>query len=237
MSEWRGPSDSWPTHSYPEAQKALDEARNAGWWLKSAGKSAHGYGVLYCRRTTSREYCKFPVFTTGGSDSEDTAHRIREKVAKCQHGNLGDEHVEGTERTSVEVLRGAQFHMDRAERLLTAVELLATQEELRARAAALLESAATDTQDAEGLLAQAVRADEDAAAATEDARREADGIGMAGPPWPPEDPHARLVGPAEGHIDTASEMLSGAIGAQARAALERLVTLQERLERCRGYLS
>ena len=237
MSEWRGPSDSWPTHRYPEAQRALGEAQHAGWWLKSAGDSAHGYGVLYCRRTSGPEFCKFPVFTTGGSDSEETAHRIREKIAKCHHGDRDEDPSSGAEPASAEILRGAQFHMDRAGRLLTATEFLATQHVLQARAAALLDEAASAAQDAESLLAQAVQADEDAAAAAEDARREADAVGMASRPWPPEDPRARLIDPAETDIDTANAMLRGSTGAEARTAMERLSALQDRVERCRHHLS
>jgi hypothetical protein len=232
--DWFEPSDTWPKHRYSEADRALEEARHAGWWLKGVGASAHGYAVPYCRRTTSAEFCRFVVLTTAGTNSEDTAHRIREKVARCQHHGLQAGEAIVSEPVAALTLRGAHFHMDRAERLIAAIDGVLTHHELRGRADALLDSAITATDDAGRLLADAQQQDENAAATADAAHRDADAYGMGGAPWPPEDLDARLVRPAENDLRTARGLLEEGTGQLARTATERLSTLRSRLDESRA---
>lgn len=238
MSEWLGPSAPWPRHRYPEAERALSEARHAGWWLRTGGKSAHVFGQLYCRRSSEGESCRFVVFSTGGSDTEQTAHLIRDKIAKCQHGGLEQDDSQGAgESGPAEAIRAAHFHMDRAEHLLASVEQLLAREDFRHRATALIESAVADTAEAEEHLVQASELDDEANRRSETAREEADQADMGGPPWPPENMRARLAEPAEHDLRTADDLLEETRGPDARQATRRLAELRRRLDDCRARMA
>jgi hypothetical protein len=60
--DWLSPTDVWPTHSRPEAQKALLAARAAGFWF--AKLSAHAFGKIRC-------------------DSPDSGREIRKAIRNC----------------------------------------------------------------------------------------------------------------------------------------------------------
>lgn len=52
-------------------------------------------------------------------------------------------------------------------------------------------------------------------------------------PWPPRNPDARLLSPAEGYLDMPEAILEGNIGEAVERARRRLGEVSERLRSCR----
>lgn len=79
---WLGPDEEWPTHSRPDAQRALQEVREAGWSLRPAG---HTFGKVSCPYE-GHSQCEFTVFSTpkGDQSGSETAIRLRRKLRKCE---------------------------------------------------------------------------------------------------------------------------------------------------------
>lgn len=78
------PTEPWPAHSRPEAQKALKEAAGAGWYFTKL--SNHAFGRIKCSVTTGADSCSLIVYSTSGPvDGSATAKNIRQALRKCHH--------------------------------------------------------------------------------------------------------------------------------------------------------
>lgn len=85
---WKSPGAQWPEHSRPEAQKALQRARRAGWWLKKSSAGAKVWGAITCSdpNLPADQRCSTIVMSTSGSaDGSETARALDGFVRKCQH--------------------------------------------------------------------------------------------------------------------------------------------------------
>ncbi|MGN9912579.1 hypothetical protein ACTMTJ_34080 [Phytohabitans sp. LJ34] len=166
--EWRSPDDKWPRHNSQWFREALDFARSAGWHFKESGGAAHIFGVVFCRKVDTNDFCSYVVFSTG-EGGESAATGLRRKVEQCRHSATGP----------ASRLEAATVKMTKAERLVDAAERLidahgGQQESLEAwaRASELMDAAESDTAEIERLWEIADDADK-AVALAEEAAQEA----------------------------------------------------------------
>jgi hypothetical protein len=162
---WSGPTDPWPAHQRAEAQKALQHAREHGWWFKKP--SSYLFGLITCQRPETggearlgESECVEYIYSTGGpSDGSQTAKVIRDAVRRCKHRT-----IEPAESR----FDRADTCMDRADRVMDHVVILLEDPLRRQRARDLLLDAEQSAEDADALLVEAISEEE---AADEDRRR------------------------------------------------------------------
>lgn len=105
-----GPDDKWRKHPKPWFRDVFDLARGYGWSLEY--KSDHGAYLLICPAGD----CIEPVFSTGRG-GESAAKSARRRVERCPDGRIA------------EPITRARTLLDKAERLLNAVEVLSDRAE------------------------------------------------------------------------------------------------------------
>lgn len=253
MPGWLSPHDAWPAHPDKEAQKALRDAKDAGWWFKPS--QGHVFGTLTCTepegmvRQHSDQVCTAKVYSTAGR-SGATANHIRDQIRTCRHGaSEGPATAPLGREAEVWRLREAQRHLDAAERLLDACDALIARHGHQARAEELLQAAAEQRDNAiQALAFKRAAVEEDAAS---HAARRAQGLAEEtgwGRPWPPDDPASQLLDPAEASLEEAERVLDPAAGldddpcdnegvaGEADSAWRRLKLLCRRVHDCRKRL-
>lgn len=134
MSDY-GPGDTWPEHPKAWWRETLGLARSSGWRLEPS--RGHIWGTIRCP-----QHCKIVVFSTG-TNGETAARAARFKVARCQHSP--------TSRVA-----RASAHLDDAEQLTDAAEVLLERRESQAQVEEMLDHAneALTAADEEDLLAR-----------------------------------------------------------------------------------
>lgn len=142
--DWYGPNDTWPRHGRDYFRRALNYARDAGWWFERF--SSHAFGKVVCDHDLPEgSRCEFHVYSSG-SGSESAAHELRSLVDRCPHKDRS-----GRARASaVEV---ATSLLDEADLLIQAGERCMNADNMRAKAEELLELASQATQNAGDALA------------------------------------------------------------------------------------
>lgn len=103
---WLAPDETWPDHPRSEAQKAMSEARRAGFRLRPMG---HPFGKLRCDGHDDGEVHVLTVSRTPRGDAHGTAtaKKIRSKVRQClrrRQGPAGD--LSGDVETLLEQAEG-----------------------------------------------------------------------------------------------------------------------------------
>lgn len=189
------PADQWPRHSRSEAQAALKDAKNAGWFFRPA--KGHAFGVLRCSDpSTETAGCRLLVYSTakGPADGSDTAKVIRQAMRKCPHQV---EEPSEPARSAAQLLRRVDSLLDACGRLRRREEAEASREVAAERG----DESGFDSADAEFQLA-----DNDAAIALEM-------LGYPTEPWSPEKAIGELIADAQRQLD---EVLDEADEAQLR---------------------
>lgn len=234
VSEWLGPDESWDAHPRPEAQKAMLEARAAGWFLRPhRGSSAKTFGRIACRRVDggarpAQQHGLSVYKTSGPPDGSQTAASIRAALRSCTCA--ADAAQDSPTAKPVEVDGGRELAALRAitaaERLVGALLLLLAGRHSRKRAEELLDLAGAAVDDVERWFDDAVRREEQADRRDSEARELADALGLGHVPWPPGggELESRLLTPVEGYLEEAGAALDAATrdsSAQARLAAAR----------------
>lgn len=236
MPEWRSPHDPWPTHPRGSANEALKNARAHGWWLKPASARGHSFGRIVCQRLSGDERldddaaCDLRVYSTPRGGTDTTAKIINKRVRNCPHEPPAPE-GDPEQRLAEEKVRVAVRRLQWVDAAIAAFEKLEQAEAAAERREELLE-VMIDCRD------DMVEAYQEAAEAAESevvelhgqAREHAEEADLGSEPWPPEQPVARLLDPAEGYLEIVVSMIEGRAG----EAVERLrVVVEQRCERVR----
>jgi hypothetical protein len=119
---WTSPSEAWPRHERPLAQKALSEARLAGWWLKKASARSKVWGVITCGQPTlpGEERCSVSVMCTSGRpDGSSSKKAIDGAVSRCPH-DRGSARQEDLLSKAETLVMSAEFCVKAAEALMSA---------------------------------------------------------------------------------------------------------------------
>ena len=138
---WVGPEEQWPRHPKAYWRGLLKEARQAGWHLTVY--SDHGWGRLVCDREV-RNPCTVRINSTAANGEFFVLHSATPRVRGCKH-------------RAVPAILAATRLLERAERLLDAVEECLDARVDRRRATDLLDAAARGVADADTLFEDAVR--------------------------------------------------------------------------------
>jgi hypothetical protein len=235
-----GPHDRWPRHSRPQARAALEEAREAGWWLRPS--DGHNFGRLRCMPTDLDPYneaCKVPIFSTSGAeDGSDTARVIRDALRRCTHTRR---HSKGESVDPESAAHCVGGELADVERLIDAADALYAKERALEEAGRIVDTAlgrleddaGTDTREADRLASGL-----DRLASIQEGRALAAALTAgAGEPWPPGDGARELTGLARARLAQADDHLVMAIGSheehKLRSERERVAIRLERLVRPR----
>jgi len=70
-------------HHNKEIEQAIKYAESKNWRFKTAGKSSHVWGRVYCAEE-SRDGCKISIWSTPRVP-EDHANQINKAVNRCPH--------------------------------------------------------------------------------------------------------------------------------------------------------
>jgi hypothetical protein len=86
---WLGSHDRWPAHSHNHVSRALEMARDQGWWLKPSNKGK-AWGKITCKEPLGEERlgednCVMSILRTPSGSPEEQAKRIRRALSKCDH--------------------------------------------------------------------------------------------------------------------------------------------------------
>lgn len=151
---WTSPSEAWPRHERPLAQKALLAARLADWWLKKASARSKVWGVITCGEPTlpGADRCSISVMCTSGRpDGSSTKKAIDDFIRKCPH-HRGSSQQE-------DLLSKAETLVVSAELCVKAAEALATAASHRDLVEDYLSKSYTDLAAADELIERALEED------------------------------------------------------------------------------
>jgi hypothetical protein len=188
LDGWLAPGAPWPVHDRSEAQKAMIEAKRAGFRLRPLD---HAFGKLRCDGHPDGEVHQLTVYKTPRGDAHGTAtaHKIRSKVTQClrkTQGPVGD-------------LRGdAETLLEWAEGLTVAATAYSRHEQLGERVQTELEVA--NEQDTDAALERALDLDARRIREAELSRRGLERFGL-GDRYPPKEGAAELIALAEAALD------------------------------------
>ncbi len=237
---YRGKDESWPQHSRPEARRALEEARQAGWWFRPS--SGHTFGRLRClhpEQHLDAEACVVPIYSTSGSeDGSETARVVRDAVRKCAHERHPPPEPDLDPEGAAHLATGT---LSQVEALAEAGEGLLDKAVALSEAGAVLEAAlgelAVDSN-------AAIESSDEKLAALERKAFEADGRAyaaasraVASDPWPPDEGAQELLDQARYAYDEAARLVAHATGSSKAAALNAEADrIRIRLDRFAGLL-
>lgn len=199
------PGDEWPSHSYAYMRDALKDLRNRGWYLRKT--SSHEFGIVLCRMTSNADFCSKPIHSTPAHGERWVKRTLMPFVSACPH--------QRDDRAEEPLLKIASDTLDEAEVLIDHAERCILHEESR-RSAELLALALERGEEAEDLLLQADRAEQDAHSALESGA-----ISTAGPA-------ADALVSAETSYQTARHSTDKLQAAQVRSTPEVLLLWQRR---------
>lgn len=121
-SEWIGKDEPWPSHSRPEAQKALKFARSKGFLFRKT--NSHAFGRMRC--AAEDDPCEVSIHSTSGSgDGSTTAGVVRDLVRKCPHRSTDTRDELQVDSVCPEL----SMRLDDCGRILDAVEELMARDE------------------------------------------------------------------------------------------------------------
>ena len=215
--KWIGNEAHWPEHSRAETQKALKQARNAGWMF--AAIKGHSFGRIRCG--VPGHTCGYLVFSTPSGDQSGAvaANAVRAAMRACLK-------LQGSANAPVDVVS----LLSEIERLVESYELLRNSESVERKSVAKFEAAinADRADDEEQLLFESESLADRATDDSWRAKRIADAGGF-GEPWPPQEGAAELHEAATEQIRLVRVVLADA-GAPDRADVEeRLGKFEARL--------
>jgi len=219
--EWKSPDDKWPRHDSQWFRDSLDIARSAGWHFKEAGGAAHIFGMVFCRRVDTDDFCSYVVFSTG-EGGESASSGLRRKVEQCRHSPVGP--ASRLEAATVKVTRAERL-VDAAERLIDVEEGQQESLDAWARASELMDAAESDAAKIERLWNIADDADM-AVMLAEEAAREAVDAAEA-----PDQDLGQIVDLAESTVSAVHREAKALPRSQAVRLLKR------RIQECRTRLA
>jgi hypothetical protein len=152
-----GPDETWPGHQKPYWNKALGEARAAGWIL-TYDDAPHRYGVVSCPGGDDGTSCTFEVDKTA-KGGETFSVIARTLIRNCRHGTT----VQGSKVRARQ--DECQRLLDHADRLIGVAAMGLDQIEVRQAALADLDQIQARIEAAEANLDEILK--EDMAAALE----------------------------------------------------------------------
>jgi hypothetical protein len=221
---WTPPSEVWPRHSRPLAQKALSEARLAGWWLKKANSRSKIWGVITCGDPTlpGADRCSVSVMCTSGKpDGSSSKKAIDDVVSKCTHDR-------GSSNQNDDLSKAETF-VASAEWCVTAAEALAVAASHRDLVEDFLGQSSTDLAAAETLVERALEEDPLADEAEREAGNAAQAAGVA-----PDLAAVSMAAQASNRVGEAIQLVEHDSSRRARVVRARCAAVKTRLRFLRG---